>query len=449
MLFRAWERIILFTALSTVGIPAMAELPSGEAKFFDEAPDRVFKIGLAVSLAGEFAGHGTAFVVDEHGLIATAYHVVAEVLQGDAKIGAKGKKSSTPAKQQIYIVRKGARIEAQLWAVDSANDLALLKIPFQLAKPWPVSAEKMKNGRRVSLMGYPGSSEFSIVSGPVQNSKISQVVAYYQITAPVTGGMSGGPIVNPIGQVIGVTLARISNGSDIVIAAQSESLRRLVERHKKIALQSAVPPSKEELLNQIKEGDQALASQQAAILKDYFQNGTDFHGWKIPSSADQFPDVRCAETAMGQSDQGEELQKVKTAERSCDFKMASDSSRVSFKLRYSVMQSGPHPLQMAGKSQALLNTDRSLRPVRQNKKTFHCSKDFRAEISLQVFTVSICAREDRFTEDSFETVVRIASLDFHRPALVAELELNGFGRALTNELVGSFIKGVGVENGAK
>jgi hypothetical protein len=449
MLFRAWKRIILFTVLGIVGIPAMADLPLGEAKFFDEASDRVFKIGLAASLAGEFADHGTAFVVDEHGLIATAYHVVAEVLQADAKIGGKGRKASTPAKQQIYIVRKGARIEAQLWAVDSANDLAVLKIPFQLAKPWPVSLEKMKNGRRVSLMGYPGSSEFSIVSGPVQNSKISQVVSSYQITAPVTGGMSGGPIVNSMGEVIGVTLARIPNGSDVVIAAQSESLRRFVERYKKTALHSSVSPSKEELLNQITEGDHALASQQAAILRDYFQNGTDFHGWKIPSSADQFPDIRCAETAMGQSDQDEDLQKVKTAERSCDFKMASDGSRVSFKLRYAVMQSGPHPLQMAGKSQALLNSDRSRRPVRQNKKTFHCSKDFSAEIGRQAFTVSICAREDRFTEDSFETVVRIASLAFHRPALVAELELNGFGRVLTNELVASFIKGIGVENGTK
>jgi len=60
-------------------------------------------------------------------------------------------------------------------------------------------------GARADVIGTPKGVEFSIADGLI--SQIQQVDGFtqYQVSCPISGGNSGGPLVNERGEVMGVT----------------------------------------------------------------------------------------------------------------------------------------------------------------------------------------------------------------------------------------------------
>jgi len=118
----------------------------------------------------------------------------------------------------ITLVRKdGVQIKATVVADDTANDLALLKpeslknIPPAL----PMMSQPVQVGTPVFTVGYPHPDlmgvEPKLTQGIVNAmTGIANDPRTYQISVPLQGGNSGGPLINMRGEVLGVVASKLS-----------------------------------------------------------------------------------------------------------------------------------------------------------------------------------------------------------------------------------------------
>ena len=100
------------------------------------------------------------------------------------------------------------------------GDVALLKADVTGTVPLPVTAADPTSGTSVTSVGFPGSVQSvvdasrvraSFKTGSVSSQQISdQGVPRTEINADLSGGMSGGPTVDSLGNVVGVNSSKIN-----------------------------------------------------------------------------------------------------------------------------------------------------------------------------------------------------------------------------------------------
>ncbi len=138
-------------------------------------------------------GTGTGFFISAEGLAVTAAHVV------------KGCK----------------RVESPRWgdvrvlAADERADLAVLKAPAASGQFLLLRARGPRLGEAVSAAGYPFGqslgSGLKITTGVVSGlSGLEGDRGYFQLSAPIQPGNSGGPVIDAEGALIGVTAAKLN-----------------------------------------------------------------------------------------------------------------------------------------------------------------------------------------------------------------------------------------------
>src|SRR5918998_191758 len=115
-------------------------------------------------------------------------------------------------------------------AVDAEGDIALLKIdaPTTPIKPLPLDKTSPQEGESVVVIGNPLGLEGSVTNGIV--SAVRDIPTFgriIQITAPISSGSSGSPVVNMQGQVIGIATLQITGGQSVNFAIPSERISQL------------------------------------------------------------------------------------------------------------------------------------------------------------------------------------------------------------------------------
>jgi tetratricopeptide (TPR) repeat protein len=116
-------------------------------------------------------------------------------------------------------------------AVDAEGDLALLKIeipPTAQIKPLPLDKTSPQEGESIVVIGNPLGLEGSVTNGIV--SAVRDIPTFgriIQITAPISSGSSGSPVVNMQGQVIGIATLQITGGQSVNFAIPSERISQL------------------------------------------------------------------------------------------------------------------------------------------------------------------------------------------------------------------------------
>ena len=115
-------------------------------------------------------------------------------------------------------------------AVDAEGDLALLKIdtPATQVRPLPLDKTSPQEGESVVVIGNPLGLEGSVTNGIV--SAVRDIPTFgriIQITAPISSGSSGSPVVNMQGQVIGIATLQITGGQSVNFAIPSERISQL------------------------------------------------------------------------------------------------------------------------------------------------------------------------------------------------------------------------------
>ena len=157
-------------------------------------------------------GTGAGFVVAPN-RVATCFHVVA----GADRI----------------VVRTQDGVEHAVYSVvayDQTDDVALLAVEAVAAPPLRLGDfTAVSPGDPVTVIGHPEGLESSVSTGIVSAvRKLDSGSQLLQITAPISPGSSGGPVLNQKGRVIGLTSFLLRNGQELNFAAPIPALRKLL-----------------------------------------------------------------------------------------------------------------------------------------------------------------------------------------------------------------------------
>lgn len=155
---------------------------------------------------------GSGFVIAPS-VIATNLHVI----QGgaSARINLVGSKASF--------------VSSTALALDTVNDLALIEVAGLLAPSLELSDAIPEVGERVFAVGNPKGLEGTLSDGLVSALRNFGTRKLIQITAPISPGSSGGPVLNDSGKVIGVSVGTLEDGQNLNFAIPSQILASLLK----------------------------------------------------------------------------------------------------------------------------------------------------------------------------------------------------------------------------
>ncbi len=211
-------------ALAVVCLLAAAAPPAAGQDLKNLARDAktsVLKLRV-LDVSGREVGSGTGFFVSTDGLVVTNYHV----------IDAAHRIEAVPAEGPSYTV-------SGLVARDEVNDLALLRTDAGSSRPLPLAAGTVPEpGEEVVVLGGPlglaGSLSEGIVAAIRDPTEIERRKSgrspLLQITAAISPGSSGSPVMKLDGEVIGVAVSQVLNGQNLNFAVPVAAVHALMER---------------------------------------------------------------------------------------------------------------------------------------------------------------------------------------------------------------------------
>ncbi len=201
---------ILLAALSSGAVAARAQ------DFLPELVKRIKPSAVAIETfdaKGATVSRGSGFFVAD-GKVITNRHVI--------------EKSS---RAEIHLVSGKSFAVKGVLAIDGEGDLALLQVDVPEnagALPLPIEKVAPQEGESIVVVGNPYGLEGSVSNGIV--SAVREIAGYgkiIQITAPISSGSSGSPVVNMRGQVIGVATLQAAEGQSLNFAVPSERIAGL------------------------------------------------------------------------------------------------------------------------------------------------------------------------------------------------------------------------------
>ena len=169
---------------------------------------------LAMQKADGRISQGSGFFVHP-GYVATNHHVTE---------GATGAYVKLVGQDTIYTVESIA-------ATDEEHDLALLKVTGISTPVLPLAnSDAVQIGETVYAIGNPqGFLEGTVSDGIISSIRGESNKKWLQMTAPISPGSSGGPVLNTRGEVIGVSVGDI-NGQNLNFAVPSNYLKALLQQ---------------------------------------------------------------------------------------------------------------------------------------------------------------------------------------------------------------------------
>ena len=211
-------RLIILSLVFLLSTPSFAL-----AQSVPELAQKVLAATVSLEMQdenGNTLGQGSGFFVRSN-LIATNFHVVDKAVRGRVRL------VNTERTYPIEGVDE----------TDEANDLALIKVAAQGITSLRLGdSDAVKIGEAVYVagnpMGFEGTFSNGIISGRRESSGEKELL---QMTAPISPGSSGGPVVNRKGEVIGVATSYYNNpllGQFLYFAAPSKPLKKLLLRSK-------------------------------------------------------------------------------------------------------------------------------------------------------------------------------------------------------------------------
>lgn len=187
----------------------------------------VSRVGFNV-FSGPFqdeGGIGTGFIVDPSGLIVTNSHVV-----------------NDPSGEYSVVLNDGTTYEVTEIHLDEATDLAIIEI---VARNLPVAnlgdSNNLKLGQTAIAIGnalgeFSNTVTVGVVSGIAReltaSGGLNDIKTYenaIQTDAALNPGNSGGPLLNLVGNVIGINVATTQGAENIGFAIPVNTLKPILE----------------------------------------------------------------------------------------------------------------------------------------------------------------------------------------------------------------------------
>lgn len=171
-------------------------------------------------------GFGSGFIVNDE-LIVTNVHVV----EGSSSIYVLKNNDQTKYSVDGYL------------SIDKANDLVLLKVKGLLGSKLNLAEDELPEiGERVYAVGNPKGLNGTFSEGIISGIRENQSYKVLQITAPISPGSSGGPVLNDDSEVIGVAFASYSSGQNLNFAIPVQYVKDLLSKASTIQTIANVKP---------------------------------------------------------------------------------------------------------------------------------------------------------------------------------------------------------------
>ncbi len=371
-------------------------------QLFGELKDRIYQIRLMEQSSANKSSIGSGFLVGENGLIATNFHVVA---------GA----AHDPEKYHLeYIDHQGQKGALELVDIDVVNDLALVRRQGG-GQSIPVATGTLAKGDPVFSIGNPHDLGMTVVSGtyngPVEHTYHGRLL----FSGSLNPGMSGGPAINPQGQVIGVNVA--TSGDQLSFLVPADKLAALLQR-------SRQGPDNRPMRMRIQ---QQLLDSQQRMMDELLQPGwpTAAMGQaKVPGEIARF--VRC----WGDSNSNARESRYRATNTTCGLQedVFLDDEFETGQVGYSFtwLEAGElNPIQFYARVQGDYGHP-DLAPFgrKQHVEAFRCHSDFVAP-SHGHFKAVLCARAYKDYPQLVDLVFVSTTLNDARTALVSQFSLSG------------------------
>jgi len=230
-------RKLLAAATLAVGLAWAAAAPAQtEADFGKLFPSIVRVVG--VSQTGVSLGSGVVVGASDAGsYVITNYHVLAGVDASQIRVvapnGDKSGGSETSVSPARYV------------SGDSAVDLAVLYVPNFFAPPVPLAVGVAPENLSIRAIGYPGTdlaqwrvlkTTPTMTDGIVSTTATAPwrpgypAVGQVQHTADLNGGMSGGPLMDLCGRVLGINTLYWSGANGVNLALSAGDITPYLQR---------------------------------------------------------------------------------------------------------------------------------------------------------------------------------------------------------------------------
>ena len=199
--------------------PALPSLPKQKEESTESLPSIIKRIKPSVVIVfayddtGEFLKLGSGFFISPDGDIITNYHVIE---------GASSAEVKTPDGKTYSITH--------IVAMSEQNDIIRLSvdIPSKYVRSLSLSTTLPEVGERIIVYGSPLGLENTVSDGIVSAVReIPDFGKIIQITAPISPGSSGSPVLNMKGEVIGIATFQMVEGQNLNFAIPSERIASL------------------------------------------------------------------------------------------------------------------------------------------------------------------------------------------------------------------------------
>ena len=186
-----------YAAVSRAVMPSIVSIDTSGTQATQKTDQR----GRVSVIPKNVTGQGSGVIVSEEGHIITNHHVIAN-------------------KAQIMVtLYNGARFEAILIGYDPSLDIAVLKIeyPMKLMALKFGNSDKVREGHLVMAFGNPYGIGRSITNGIISARKSSRSdlqTSLFQTNVAINPGNSGGPLVNVVGEIIGINSSIYSSDKE-------------------------------------------------------------------------------------------------------------------------------------------------------------------------------------------------------------------------------------------
>ena len=202
--------------------------------------------------SGEWAGNGSGIIISKSGYIVTNHHVIEDA--DDIEV-------------EFIVDGEVQKFNAEIVQSDKVNDLAIIKI-FDMNfdgldnLPYNFKTRSSDVGTKVYAYGYPMAlslmgKEIKITDGIISSkSGYDGDITTYQITAPIQGGNSGGPLFDDKGNLLGINSSKLRSdiADNVGYTIKSSYVLNLIDvLPKSIDLPSSTKLQTLSLTEQIKE----------------------------------------------------------------------------------------------------------------------------------------------------------------------------------------------------
>ncbi len=163
---------------------------------------------------------GSGLIVEPSGIVVTNAHVI----EGASRI--------------VVTMQDGRELEAEVLGSDRDSDLAVLKVEARGLPAVPLgTSTDLLIGETVIAIGNPFGLSHTVTTG-VLSARGRTVPSeagerlftdFLQTDASINPGNSGGPLVNVVGEVIGINTAIVQGASGIGFAIPADRARRVVD----------------------------------------------------------------------------------------------------------------------------------------------------------------------------------------------------------------------------